>query len=60
AKIFEGLNAHRDAIFLLFGIFCLISWLVFYLYALREYFCPVYFSHYKCMQKTKSSECYQK
>uniref|UniRef100_A0A183G0V7 G_PROTEIN_RECEP_F1_2 domain-containing protein n=1 Tax=Heligmosomoides polygyrus TaxID=6339 RepID=A0A183G0V7_HELPZ len=60
SEIFVGLGQYREEIFLLFGIFCLISWLIFNLYALREYFCPIYYIYARRSRHEKIDECYRK
>ncbi|KAL6742218.1 hypothetical protein Aduo_015390 [Ancylostoma duodenale] len=60
-KIFVSLSQHRDTIFVVFGILCLLSWLAFNLYAVREYFCPFYYHHIKTDANSKIiDECYRK
>ncbi|CAJ0589643.1 unnamed protein product [Cylicocyclus nassatus] len=40
---YQGYSQYRETIYIVFGIVCLISWLAFNVYAVRDYFCPIYF-----------------
>ncbi|CAL2047734.1 unnamed protein product [Caenorhabditis brenneri] len=42
--ILAQLNEYRETLYIIFGITCLVSWLCFNLWALREFFCPTIFS----------------
>ncbi|KJH41233.1 hypothetical protein DICVIV_12792 [Dictyocaulus viviparus] len=55
-KIFVGYSQHRDTVFVVFGILCLILWFIFNLYALRDYFCPVFYFNNEGTQR-KLDEC---
>ncbi|CAI5452722.1 unnamed protein product [Caenorhabditis angaria] len=41
--ILSQLNEYRETLYIIFGIVCLVSWLCFNLWALREFFCPAIF-----------------
>ncbi|CAI2352484.1 unnamed protein product [Caenorhabditis sp. 36 PRJEB53466] len=41
--ILSQLNDYRETLYIIFGITCLVSWLCFNLWALREFFCPTIF-----------------
>ncbi|CAQ16167.1 Bm594 [Caenorhabditis elegans] len=42
--ILAQLNEYRETLYIIFGITCLVSWLCFNLWALREFFCPTIFN----------------
>uniref|UniRef100_A0A914VKM5 ATP synthase F0 subunit 8 n=1 Tax=Plectus sambesii TaxID=2011161 RepID=A0A914VKM5_9BILA len=42
--MFIDLNQHRELVFYYFGVCCLVTWFVFNLWILRDYFFPCWYT----------------